>query len=148
MATLPLIWLGLGVLLILMELVMPGAVLGFIGAAALLTGGLIHFGHISGPANILLTFFIASIAFVLVLRTGLLKLYPSESRVDNTDELVDAMGQIVLVQDAITPSRRGRIQYSGTSWPAQADVELVAGESVVITGRDGNCFIVKPQEGN
>ncbi|WP_320824293.1 NfeD family protein [Reinekea sp.] len=148
MASLPLIWLGLGIVLILLELVVPGAVLGFVGGAALLTSGLIYFGHISGPVNILLTFFIASISFVVILRTGLLRLFPSESTVQNTDELVDAIGQIVVVLDAITPHRRGRIKYSETSWSAQADVELGAGQSAVITGRDGNCFIVKPLEGH
>ncbi|WP_320822498.1 NfeD family protein [Reinekea sp.] len=148
MASLPLVWLSLGVILILLELVVPGAVLGFVGGAAILTSGLIYFGHIEGPVNILLTFFIASITFVVVLRTGLLRLFPSESRVENTDELVDAIGQIVMVLDAITPHRRGRIKYSETSWPAQADVELDAGQSAVITGRDGNCFLVKPLEGH
>ncbi|MDX1342355.1 MAG: NfeD family protein [Reinekea sp.] len=143
METLPLIWIGLGVALVLLELVIPGAVLGFIGGAAILTGILIYLGHLSGPVDIMMTFFVSSIFFILVLRTGLIKLFPSQSLVENTDETKDAIGRIVDVIEPITPYRRGRIKYLDVSWEAQADIEIEAGHQAVISGRDGNCWIVK-----
>lgn len=143
METVALIWIGFGVILILLELVVPGAVFGFVGGAAVLTGVLIQLGHITGGVNILLTFFISSIFFVLFLRTGLLKMFPSDERVDNTDETEDAKGKIVDVIEDITPYRRGRIRYLDTSWEAQSDTHLEAGSRAVIAGRDGNCWIVE-----
>lgn len=141
-------WLVTGAVLVLLELVIPGAVLGFVGGAAMLTAVLIHFGHVSGFVNIMLTFFISSIFFVLVLRTALLKLYPSHSTVENTDELKDAVGRIVEVTETITPYKRGRIKYSEAGWEAQSESEIEAGEQAIIENRDGNCWIVKPLEGN
>lgn len=143
METLALVWLGLGVLLIVMELVIPGAVLGFVGGAAILTGVLIQLGHLSGPIEIMLTFFIASIVFIMVLRTGLMKFFPSNSKVQNTDETLDAVGKIVDVTEDISPYKKGRIKYLDTSWQAQADVEITTGNQAVITGKDGNVWIVK-----
>lgn len=139
-----LIWLGLGAALILLELVVPGAVFGFVGGAAVLTGVLVQLGHIEGPVNILMTFFISSIFFVMFLRTGLLKLFPSDDRVENTDETQDAIGKIVDVIDEVTPYRRGRIRYLDTSWEAQSDETIETGHQAVIVSRDGNCWIIKP----
>ena len=141
-------WLITGAILVLLELVIPGAVLGFVGGAAMLTGALIYFGHVTGFVNIMLTFFVSSIFFVLVLRTALLKLFPSDSVVENTDELKDAIGRIVEVTETITPYKRGRIKYSEANWEAQSESEIEAGERAVIENRDGICWIVKPLEGN
>ena len=143
METLALIWLGIGVALILMELVIPGAVLGFIGGAAIFTAVLIQLGHLTGPIEIMLTFFIASIVFIMVLRTGLIRFFPSNSRIQNTDETLDAVGKIVDVIEDITPYKKGRIKYLDTSWQAQADVEINTGDQAVIAGKDGNVWIVK-----
>jgi membrane protein implicated in regulation of membrane protease activity len=143
METLALVWMGVGVALVLLELVIPGAVLGFVGGAAILTGVLIQLGHLHGPVNIMMTFFISSIFFIMVLRTGLMKLFPSDSEVQNTDETEAAIGKIVEVLEAITPYKRGRIKYLDVSWEAQADVDIEAGSQAVISGRDGNCWIVK-----
>ncbi len=143
METLPLIWIGLGVALILLELVVPGAVFGFIGGAAVLTGILIYLGHLSGTVEIMMTFFVSSIFFILVLRTGLMRLFPADSKVENTDETQAAVGEIVPVLEKISPYRRGRIKYLDVSWEAQADVEIEVDQQAVITGRDGNCWIVK-----
>ncbi|MDN3647793.1 NfeD family protein [Reinekea marina] len=148
METLPLIWVIIGAVLIVIEFLVPGAVFGFIGAAAMLTGVLIHFGHIEGFVNIMMTFFIASFVFILFLRSALLKLFPDNSVVQNTDELQDAIGRIVEVTEDISPYKRGRIKYLETSWEAQAETDFVVGEQAVIAGQDGNCWIVKSIEGN
>lgn len=148
METLPLVWIIIGAILLVIEFAVPGAVFGFIGAAAVITGGLIHYGHIDGFVDIMMTFFITSLVFILVLRSALLKLFPDNSVVHNTDELQDALGRIVEVTEDITPYKRGRIKYLETSWEAQADTEFVAGDQVIIAGQDGNCWIVKSIEGN
>jgi membrane protein implicated in regulation of membrane protease activity len=148
MEWLPMSWIIIGAILILLEVIIPGAVLGFIGAAAVATGLLIHFGHLSGLLNIMMTFFITSFVLIVVLRSTLLKFFPDNSVVENTDELKDAIGRIVVVTENIEPYKRGRIKYLDTSWEAQAEIELVAGDQAIITGRDGNCWIVKSIEGN
>lgn len=140
------IWIGIGIVLVLAELIIPGAVLGFVGGSAILTGVLIQLGHLQGPVPIMMTFFISSIFFIMVLRTALLKLYPAEDTVHNVDETEDAIGTIVEVIETITPYRRGRIKYLDVSWAAESDVELEAGLQAIISGQDGNCWIVKAIE--
>ncbi|MFQ3229497.1 NfeD family protein [Reinekea sp.] len=148
MDMLPLVWITIGVILVVLELLIPGAVFGFIGAAAIVTGGLIHFDLISGLLNIMMTFFVLSFVFILVLRSTLLKFFPDNSVVDNTDETQDAIGRIVTVTQNITPFKRGRIKYLDTDWEAQAEAEFVVGDQAIISGRDGNCWIVKSIEGS
>ena len=143
MEWLPLSWIIVGTILLLLEVIIPGAVLGFIGAAALITGGLIYFDTISGLLNIMMTFFAASMILIVTLRSTLLKFFPDNSVVQNTDEAQDAVGRVVDVIEDIMPYKRGRINYLDTSWEAQADAEIVSGEQAIITGRDGNCLIVK-----
>jgi membrane protein implicated in regulation of membrane protease activity len=134
--------------LVVLEFLIPGAVFGFIGAAAIITGGLIHFGHLTGFLNIMMTFFATSFFFILVLRSLLLKFFPDDSIVENTDETQDAIGRIVIVTDTIMPFKTGRIKYLDTDWEAQAETEIVAQDQAIITGRDGNCWIVKSIEGS
>lgn len=148
METLPMVWIVIGTVLVVLEFLVPGAVFGFIGAAAIITGGLIHFGHLTGMLNIMMTFFVTSFVFILVLRSSLLKFFPDNSIVENTDELQDSIGRIVVVTEKITPFKRGRIKYLDTDWAAQSDSEFVAGDQAIITGRDGNCWIVKSIEGS
>ncbi len=138
------IWLIIGVILIVAEIIIPGAVLFFIGASCVLTGLLIHFGHISGFVEISLTFFLSSIFMVLLFRSLFLRLLPGKSTVSNTDELQDSLGDMVEVVETITPYRRGRIRYRGTTWDAQSDHHLEQGEKAIIEGRDGQCWIIRP----
>lgn len=146
MDTLALIWIAFGALLIALEFLLPGAVLGFLGGSALLTGLLIHLGHVSGLIPITMTFIISSILFLVVLRSALLKFFPDDSTVQNTDETADAIGTVVVVIEDITATQRGRIKYLDVSWVAQSDVDIKKDEKAIITGRDGQCWFVKPAQ--
>lgn len=137
-------WFVIGITLVLAEFMVPGAVLGFLGGAAILTGLLVQLGHITGVFEITMTFFVSSMVFILVLRTALLKLFPDDSIVQNTDETADAIGKIVDVVEDITEYKRGRIKYLDVTWSAQADTDIKKGEQVVITGQDGQCWLVRP----
>jgi len=50
-------WIILGGVLLIAELVIPGAVLGFLGLAALIVAGLLHFDIISGIVDALIFWF-------------------------------------------------------------------------------------------
>ncbi len=143
MEWLPLSWIFVGAILLLLEVIIPGAVLGFIGGAALITGCLIHFEYINGLIPIMMTFFVTSMVLIVTLRSALLKFFPDNSVVQNTDEVQDVVGGIVDVSEDITPYKRGRIKYLNTTWEAQSETQLLIAEQAIIVGRDGNCLIVK-----
>jgi membrane protein implicated in regulation of membrane protease activity len=72
-----LFWLIFGIILILIELFIPGLIVIFFGVSAILMAGLIYLGFIT---NIFYQFFlwsILSIILVLTLRKITIKFYPS-----------------------------------------------------------------------
>lgn len=148
MNTLVLIWYGLGILLLLAEFMVPGAVLGFVGAAALLTGVLVQIGLISGLLEVTLAFLFSAIVFIAVLRTALLRFFPDDSTVQNTDETLDALGQMVEVIDSIAPEITGRVRYLGVSWAARSDALLNKGDYAIITAQEGQTWWVTPAKPN
>ncbi len=61
----------------------------------------------------------------------------------------DAIGQQVDVLEAVGPSSNGKVQWSGTDWPAQLadgeDGEIAQGEVAVITKLEGIRLIIARQ---
>lgn len=139
-----LMWIIFGAVLAALELIIPGAVLGFLGLAALIVGFAVHYGFIQGWVHALILWFISSIVLVLFLRSFVLRLMPGDFQVDNTDEDKDAMGSFVEVVEEIRPESVGRIKFRDTTWEAESDYSLSPGEEAVIIGRRGMRWIVKP----
>ena len=54
-------------------------------------------------------------------------------------------GETAIVTEDILPnSPRGKVEFHGTSWNADADVEIKAGAKVTIVERHDLIFKVKP----
>ena len=137
-------WLVLAVLLGALELVIPGAILGFLGLASAMVAGLLYWEIVTGPVEVLMTWFALSLFLILVVRSFCLKLMPGDSKVENTDEDVDDMGSIVEVCEDIRPEKNGRIKFRDSTWKAQSDHHLKTGDHAIIAGRDGATWIIKP----
>lgn len=138
-----LFWSILAIVCLLAEFVVPGAVLGFIGAAAAIVGLAEYLGWVEGWMPALTLFFISSLFLVLVVRTLFLRFFPGDSKVDNVDDDADAIGAIVDVLQDITPAKRGRIRYRDSSWEAESEETLIKGEKAVILSRSGSLWIVQ-----
>lgn len=136
-------WLYLAIVLILAELILPGAVLSFVGIAAGVVGVLVYFGVIEGFVEGLTWFFLSSLVSVLGIRSLFLKYMPGESSKENTSLQDEAIGAIVEVLEEIKPSVPGRISYRGTGWPAISETEQQKGAKVTIAGRSNQFWIVK-----
>lgn len=144
MSTFATFWLVGGGILILLELVIPGAILGFLGLSSCVVGGLLHYGVVDGFINTGMAFFVTSLFMVLVVRTFFLRLMPGDTQVQNTNEDKDAEGSIVEVSDEIFPESKGRIRFRETTWEAQSEAHLKPGEKAIIVSRQGNIWTVKP----
>lgn len=136
-------WLIAGCLFILLEFIVPGAILSFLGLAALVVAGLLNFKIINSIVMALIVWFLVSLLFILILRSFVLRFMPSDSSVQNTDEDLDAIGSEVEVIESITPPQLGRIRFRDTTWGAKSDQSIKANSKAIITGRDGNNWIVK-----
>jgi membrane protein implicated in regulation of membrane protease activity len=138
-------WIVGGIVLLVAEIVVPGMVLGFLGAAALLVALLLWLGVIEGLVPALMTWFIGSIVMLVALRGFFQRLMLGDEDVQSTDEDLDAYGSVVEVAETIPKGEEGRIRFRGTTWAATCyDQTLEAGSRAKLMMRDGITWVVEP----
>lgn len=140
------IWLVLGLVLIGLELVVPGLVVVFLGAAAIVVSGAVAVGVVSGWIAATTLWFVTSIAMVLGLRSAFTRLLPGGSEKGSTDEDVDAFGALVEVVDEVGQDG-GRVRFRGSTWAAQTTKRRLApGTKARIVARNNLVWIVEPAD--
>lgn len=134
----------ISIILMALEIVLPGGIVVFLGVSTLLTAGVLYMGWITTWPSLVIFWLITSIFLLLVVRSLFTRFFEGDSKVQNVNELKDAIGAIVKVHQEITPYKEGRIDFRGSTWPARSDHDFKVNESVVILGQDGNIWIVGP----
>lgn len=128
----PLSWLIGGALLILLEFLVPGLVVIFLGLGAIATAGMIYGGYIRDLYFAIVFFVLSSIFLLMSLRRMLLKAYPSLSERVETDEDVLIAGKTAITMTPISPDHfQGRVKYAGTSWAAKSLAGHIAANTMV-----------------
>jgi len=142
-------WFILGVALLLLELLMPGLVVVFLGVAALLVALLLYMGFVSTWTGALVAFFILAIVLVLTLRRIFARFASSDSKTASLDEDADAFGMVVDILNASEgDENRGRIMFRGTTWEAESfDGPLKEGGKARLLKRENLVWIVEPVSG-
>lgn len=139
-------FLVLGLILIASELLVPGLVVSFLGAAALLVSAGLALGLVSGWLPALTAWFISSLVLVVGVRNVFTRFLPGSSVKQLTDEDLDAFGEVVEVVETVT-TRSGRIRFRGSTWAAQSlEGELPSGTRARVVTRDNLIWIVEPAE--
>ncbi|GAB4422701.1 MAG: hypothetical protein OHK0011_01970 [Turneriella sp.] len=140
-------WLIGGAVLVLLEFLVPGLVVVFLGLGALLTGGVLYLRWITEPVALLAFFAFSSILMLATLRRLVMRFYPSDSERVEADEDKLLIGQKAITITPIYHSDfSGRIRYSGTTWSARSESgSIPEGAEVVIVGRDNIHFIVRAE---
>ena len=138
-----LIWMSIGVVMILLEFILPGGIIVFLGIAAMAVGLGVYMGWITSLTSALLTWFISSIFLMLFLRSIFIKYFEGDSTIQNVDEDVDLMGTLVEIVEEVLPHKEGRVKLRDSTWVARSDEELKEGSNAVVSGRDGNILIIK-----
>jgi membrane protein implicated in regulation of membrane protease activity len=139
----PLVWAILGVLMTVSEFIVPGFVIFFFGAGALLTALLTWLlGGLEGDYLLQIIIWLGASGLSL----GLLRRYfarafrGSEYEGPADDEVI---GRQVRVLEAISPDKPGRVKFHGTSWIARSyDDHYGEGETVEILQTEGSGFVV------
>ena len=138
------IWIIIGLVLMALELALPGAVVAFLGFSALIVAALIYYGFLNSPVEAITAYFIISIFFLFFIRGFFTKFFEGDTSLDNTDEDVDLKGSLVEVAEHIEPHKPGRVRLQESTWRAQSESKISLGESARVVGRDGNTLIVEP----
>lgn len=133
----PVIWLIAGVILCVLEFVLPTAFVELtMGVSAILVGLLAQLIPQVGLQVVI--WLVLSIAFNILLHRFMPK--------RKTRKIEDSKEAQTLTE--ILPGQTGRVLYEGNSWQARCDDEQMAiapNQKVYVVGRQGTTLIVLPQ---
>jgi membrane protein implicated in regulation of membrane protease activity len=139
----PWIWIGIGTIAMVLEFIVPGMFIFFVGFSMTVTGLLMLWL----PLSTLFQFLIFSIVCIFSIIFGsafIKKFFPSEV---SEDRMIkdDYVNQIVAVtEDILLNQKGGRVHFRGTEWDAYSTTERIpSGEKVRILSRDNLTFIVE-----
>jgi inner membrane protein len=140
-----LLWVLVGLVMLFLELFLPGLVIIFFGGGALLTALATALGLTPTLTSQLLLFIVSSLALLAVLRRMLQKIFRGKTFAARNEAGFDAeIGRLVEVREAIDPrTERGRVFYQGSLWPARSGEFIDAGVSARIIGRDNITLLVE-----
>ncbi len=140
------VWLAIGLVLMGVEIVMPGFIIFWFGAGGILTALLTKIFLADSPAMQWLVFFGSSLAFLaawfLYFKRFVKKTDPSDVR-DPT--LLNLKGHVTV---KISPGAPGRVElndyyHSIKEWKAESDSVIEAGEDIEVIESRGINLVVK-----
>ncbi len=140
------IFLGGGILLMILEFILPGGVALFLGFSGLSIGLLRFLGILTGTGSSIAAWLILSVALTIAIRPFLKRYFKSESYFKLADEDYEAMDQVVEVIKAVNDEdNSGKIRLDGTAWQARSlEGTIEAGTKVRIRYRENTTWIVEP----
>ncbi len=136
------IWFLIGLVLILLEFVVPGLVLVFfgIGAWAAAIACLIFEPSLNTQ---LFIFLISSIASLALLRRAIKKRYIDKSTSEG--ELEDEyIGQTAIAISSFDVGQIGKVSFKGVNWEATTTKSVLEGQQLKITGYKSIRLTVEP----
>ena len=135
------IWIALGLLLAVLELLVPGVYLIWLAVAALATGGLSFLFDFGLPLEIISFVSLSLIAVYSARR------YLRDKPIVSSDPLLNQRGGRMVGETALVvkpiESGSGRVQVGDSEWIARGP-DTAAGERVRISGNDGAILLVEP----
>ena len=150
MDLIPLVWIVVGVLIILTELLVTGFVAVFFGIAAIVTGIAIALGLPGEGALPFVLFSVVAVGTLLALRQRFASWFRGHAVAGQggggaDDDFIGRDAHVVSGFGA-SDSGRGEIDFRGARWAARSEHQLAAGALVIITARDNITLTVAPQE--
>lgn len=139
------IFLGGGILLMILEFAFPSGLALFLGFSGLSVGVLRFLGILTGTGSSIAAWLLLSVALTIVIRPFIKKYFKAESYFKLADEDYEAMDQVVEVVETVTDNdNSGKIRLNGTSWRARSlDGEIEAGQKVRLRYRENTTWIVE-----
>jgi len=133
-----------GLLLMVLETVVPGGVAGFLGLGGLVIAGLRALGLLLDPWTAIITWVFLSVGLTIALRPLAMRFVRGETSLSLTDEDAEAMGETVMVVEQVGEEEPGRIRYRGATWDARAvEGTLPKGAEAALLYRDNLTWIVE-----
>lgn len=139
-----LFWFLLGLVLFLMELVIPGFFIFFFGLGAWVTALICLIGN-PGTNTQILIFALTSVLSLAALRRLIQKKF-FYSKSDLSEEVEDEFtGKEAIATTPFGLSRTGKIEFKGTTWKAESTSDITEGQTVIIIGKENFTLKVEPK---
>lgn len=140
------LWILLGLTIMSMELFLPGFILVFFGMGAVLTGVLLIFMPMTINTQLVL-FAVLSIILLAAFRRMAQGYFIG--RVANVNPTGAAMEKFngetaVVTEDIIPNSTKGKVEFHGSFWNADAETEIAKGQKVTVLTRHNLTLKVQP----
>lgn len=139
------LWVILGIILCLSEFIVPGFVICFFGAAAIVMGLVTAIFPSMALGWQIFIFTILSVSVIYASR----KFFPEafkgnkERAVANSD-CDDFSHAIAITEETIKPGLvGGKVRFEGSYWTARSNEEIAAGEEVRVVARENITLIVE-----
>jgi len=142
-----LLWFIVGLILLLAELALPGFVIIFFGIGAWVTALAIWLGLVTTFSAQLVTFLVSSMLSLVLFRKQGMRYFGGKTsgRLGPDQSLDDVKGEKAVVVSVIKPkSLEGKVEFNGTIWAAESDVDIAPGIVVEVVERTNLTLKVKP----
>jgi membrane protein implicated in regulation of membrane protease activity len=140
-----LIWFVIGFILIMIEFAVPSLLTVFFGIGAWIVALISLIVPVPLTLQLIL-FIIGSILPLIFLRKRFQSMLAGRSVAAsevNVTELEEFLGQKAVTVEEITPDKKGRVEFRGSTWTAEAYETIPVGTTVEIVDKNNITLIVK-----
>jgi membrane protein implicated in regulation of membrane protease activity len=137
----PAVWIIAGLVLAVLEMLVPGLVIIWFGVAAVVTGVLAIFVH--NPYVQFGVFIVLSAVMVVFSQKIARKITHKEPEQVGANRMVGVTG---IVVQPIAPPALGRVKVNGDEWRAESKVAIAVGTTVRVLNVEGTRLIVDIRE--
>ncbi len=137
------IWFVVGLVLILMEFVIPGLVIVFFGLGGWVTAILVAIFPEMAFWVQMMIFTVFSVVMLVLLRRSLKKRFFSDQENAESEGVDDYIGKTATVEADIK-NGDGKVNFKGATWSAYADEDIPKGSKVTIIDKNSIKLKVKP----
>jgi membrane protein implicated in regulation of membrane protease activity len=138
-------WFILGLVLFILELIMPGFIIFFFGLGAWITALVCLLGHPGTNLQIII-FAITSSILLLALRRIIQKKFLNSINTKSEDVEDEFTGKEALATVDFGGMKKGKVEFKGTTWTAESSSEIREGQRVLIIEKDSFKLIVEPKK--
>ncbi|GAB3893005.1 hypothetical protein GCM10028803_06650 [Larkinella knui] len=141
--TWPQLWVLLGILFLIAELLSVSFVFTFLSVGAFVTALVTVLGITPNLTTQLFCFAVVTVLTLVTGRKPLRRWFESRTK---KQEYIESVGDKATVTETIPASGEGRIFYRGTEWAAVSEhhESIMAGQAVVIRRMEGSRAVVRP----
>jgi len=139
-------WFIIGLVLFLLELVIPGFFIFFFGLGAWVTALVCLLIHPDSFNNMqILIFAVVSVLSLIALRRLIQKkfFYSKENLSEGVED--EFTGREAIATSAFGSGKKGKVEFKGTTWNAESKSEIKEGDRVIIIEKDSITLIVEPK---